>query len=203
MRAYSLITVKGIEEERRVLSGLATTPTVDRVQDVVEPMGMQQRGPVGLYLYHKHDLPVGQVKFGKATKQGIPFTAEIPDVVEEGTVRDRVNEAWHSIKYGLLRAVSIGFVPIADAYEVMKNGGIRYKEWEMLELSLVGVPANPEALITSFKSCDPNGIRTNLGLELSDGSERKALIDAALRGAVPLSKATKQNLNGAVRLNRS
>lgn len=99
--------------------------------------------------------------------------------------------------------MSIGFVPIADAYEVMKNGGIRYKEWEMLELSLVGVPANPEALITSFKSCDPNGIRTNLGLELSDGSERKALIDAALRGAVPLSKATKQNLNGAVRLNRS
>lgn len=189
MRAHSLFTVKGVEDERRTLSGMATTPTLDRVSDVVEPAGMTQRGPVGLYLYHKHDLPVGTVTFGKPTKSGIPFTAQIPDVSEEGTVKERVNEAWHSIKYKLLQAVSIGFVPKENGYEVMKNGGIRYTNWEILELSLVGVPANPDALITSFKSCDD--------------VERQVLLRKAMRGAVPLKSASQTlNLNGAVLLNR-
>src|SRR5690606_41763098 len=62
-----------------------------------------------LHLYHKHDLPVGHVTFGRPTKKGVPFEAEIPDVKEAGTVRERVNEAWHSVKYKLLDAVSIGF----------------------------------------------------------------------------------------------
>lgn len=188
MRAHCQFEVKGIEEERRTLTGIATTPTVERVSDIVEPSGMVQRGPVGLYLYHKHDLPVGTVSFGKATKDGIPFSAQIPDVQEEGTVKERVKEAWHSIKYGLLRAVSIGFVPNENGYEVMKNGGIRYTDWEILELSLVGVPANPDALITSFKSCD---------------IERQELLRKAMNGAIPLVSAKQQpNLNGAVLLHR-
>lgn len=203
MRAFSLLTVKQISEEKRIVSGIATTPTPDRVYDIVEPMGMRQRGPVNLYLYHNHNLPVGNLDFGRPSKKGTPFEALIPDVVEAGTVRERVNEAWHSVKYKLLQAVSIGFVPIADAYEVLKNGGLRYLEWEILELSLVGVPANPEALITSFKSHDAASIRNQLGLEMSDSAERQALIRRALNGAVPLKSAKHTpNLNGAVLLNR-
>jgi hypothetical protein len=39
---------------------------------------------------------------------------------------------------------------------VMSNGGIRFKSWELLEISLVVIPANPQALIESLKGVDPD-----------------------------------------------
>ena len=150
-RAYSLMEVREIGDEKRTITGIATTPKVDSYQDIVEPMGVKYRGPVQLYLYHNTTKPVGNVTFGKATKDGIPFTATIPDVQEEGAVRERVNEAWHSLKYKLLQAVSIGFNPLSWE-DLAGTWGRRYTEWEMLELSLVGVPANPDAMIQTVKS---------------------------------------------------
>jgi HK97 family phage prohead protease len=180
MRAYSLFEVKSLSDERRILSGMASTPTPDRVQDIVEPLGMKLRGAVNLFLYHKHNMPVGHVEFGRPSKKGIPFEASIPDVVEDGIVKERVKEAWHSVKYRLLQAVSIGFQQLNGAYEILANGGVRYKEWEMLELSLVGIPANPDALVSAFKSFDPARIRAQMM-----GLEAQANPDAAIRRNLP------------------
>lgn len=155
----------------------------------MEPEGAVFRGPIKLHLYHKHDLPVGQVSFATPTKKGIPFEATIPDVKEAGTVRERVNEAWHSVKYKLLDAVSIGFNVLEDGVEVMKSGGYRFTKWEMLELSLVGVPANPDAVITAFKSADSNSIRSALGISRHE----------TLAGTVKLIRARDVAIkNGAV-----
>lgn len=190
-KAWSLLEIKSVDEERRLVSGIATTPTVDRVRDVVDPMGVVFRGPVKLHLYHKHDMPVGHVTFSRPTKAGLPFQASIPNVEEEGTVRERVNEALHSLKYKLLDAVSIGFNVLENGAELMKNGGYKFVKWEMLELSLVGVPANPEAVVTAFKSCDSSMIRRALGVrqELVNGgiplinikSERETCSDGSVR----------------------
>lgn len=162
-RAWSLLEIKQVDEEQRVVHGVATTPTVDRVGDIVVPEGAQIRGRIKLHLYHKHDMPVGHVQFGKPTKSGIPFTASLPEVAEAGTVRERVNEALHSLKYKLLDAVSIGFRSI-ESEPIKGSYGTRFTKWEMLELSLVGVPANPEAVVTAFKSCDSSAIRSALGV---------------------------------------
>ena len=189
-RAYSLLETKDVDSEGRVITGVATTPRVDSYNDIVEPQGVQYRGPVNLYLYHDTNRPVGTVEFGKATKQGIPFTATIPDVREFGTVRDRVNAAWHSVKYKLLQAVSIGFRPID--YEPIKEGGVRYKSWEMLELSLVGVPANPDATIQQIKSA---------GMSDSIVREIREMDSACRSGAVKLVSARDAHLKrGAVPL---
>ena len=101
---------------------------------------------------HRHDQPIGQVKFDKPTKNGIGFEAEIASTDEPGTLKDRLDEAWQSIKMGLVRAVSIGFRPIEYAF--MDNGGIRFSETEVYELSAVTIPANSDALITQVKSID-------------------------------------------------
>lgn len=188
-KAWSLLEVKQVNDERRIIRGIATSPTVDRVGDIVEPEGMIQRGPVKLHLYHKHDLPVGHVLFDKPTKKGTPFEAEIPDVKEAGTVRERVNEAWHSVKYKLLDAVSIGFNVLEDGVEQLKNGGYRFTKWEILELSLVGVPANPDAVITAFKCADSAAIRRALGVTP----------EADLANTVKIIRARDQHIkNGAV-----
>ena len=199
MKAFSLLTVKAVDDERRIVTGIASTPTVDRQDDVVVPEGAIIRSGINLHLYHSHNLPVGNVKFGKPTKAGIPFEATIPTVAEEGTVRERVNEAWHSVKYRLLGAVSIGFRVLEDGVERMKNGGLKYTKWEMLELSLVSVPANPDAVITGFKSMDPKQIRDALGVAASDDSEREQIIKSidqqqrAASGNASVAQAVRLN----------
>jgi HK97 family phage prohead protease len=165
-KAYSLLTEKSFEEGDAVIRGFATTPTPDRVADVVVPEGVVFRtNDIKLRLYHDTRMPVGQVSFGKPTKKGIPFEARLPDVKEDGTVRERVNEARHSIKYNLISAVSIGFRALEGGIEIMKNGGYKFNSWEMIELSLTSVPANPEAVITAMKS-------------IGDGTLPRDVIDA-------------------------
>ena len=189
-RAYSLLEVREVGDESRTITGIATTPRVDSYGDIVEPEGVQYRGPVNLYLYHDTRLPVGNVEFGKATKAGIPFKAKLPDVKEEGTVRERVNEAWHSLKYKLLQAVSIGFKPIEYTY-MDDSHGIHYHSWEMLELSLVGVPANPDAMIQTVKSA---GMTDDVVREIR-------ALDNACRKGIPLVSARERHIrSGAVSL---
>ena len=189
-KAFSLLEVREVGEEARTITGIATTPKIDSYGDIVEPEGVQYRGPVNLFLYHDRTKPVGNVAFGKATKSGIPFTATIPDVAEEGTVRERVNEAWHSLKYKLLQAVSIGFKPLEYTY-LEDSYGIRFTSWEMLELSLVGVPANPDAVIQTVKSA---GMTDALVREI------RALDKSCQRG-IPLLSARDQHIQrGAVAL---
>lgn len=154
-RAYSLITVKAVSEDERTFSGVATTPSPDRVGDIIEPLGVTFKNPLPLLLYHDSRAPVGTVKFDTPTKDGITFTARIPTIVEPGHLKDRVDEAWQSIKARLIRGVSVGFRVLNDAVDWMKDsGGYRYRETEVLELSLVAVPANQDATISAIKSYD-------------------------------------------------
>lgn len=151
-RAYSILQIKSVDEDKRIVSGIATTPTVDRVGDIIDPLGVKFENPLSFLWQHRHDQPIGSVKFEKPTKDGIKFEAEIAKTDEPGTLKDRLDEAWQSIKIGLVRAVSIGFRPIEYAF--MDNGGIRYNETEVYELSAVTIPANSDALITTIKSID-------------------------------------------------
>lgn len=153
-RAYSILEVRAVDSEKRIISGMATTPTPDRLGDVVEPLGVKYKNPLPLLLYHDHKRPVGTVKFGKPSEEGIEFEASLPTVQEPGTLRDRVEEAWQSVKLRLVRGVSIGFRVLNDGIELMRNGGLRFTETEVLELSLVTVPANAECTIETIKSMD-------------------------------------------------
>jgi HK97 family phage prohead protease len=160
-RAYSVLTIKSIDEGKRIISGVATTPTVDRVGDIIDPLGVKFSNPMAFLWQHRHDQPIGSVKFDKPTKDGIDFEAEIATVDEPGILKDRLDEAWQSIKAGLVRAVSIGFRPLE--YSFMDSGGIRYSETEVYELSAVTIPANSDALITTIKSIDTE-VRHDAGI---------------------------------------
>jgi HK97 family phage major capsid protein/HK97 family phage prohead protease len=155
-RAYSVLEIKSVSEDKRIIRGVATTPAVDRVGDIVEPLGVSFKNPLALLWQHQSDKPVGTVKFDKPTKDGITFEAELPTISEEGNLRDRIEEAWQSVKSGLVRAVSIGFRAVEYAF--MDEGGVRFIKSEVYELSLVTIPANADAVITGTKSLDPAAI---------------------------------------------
>lgn len=163
-RAYSLLTVKSFDDDKRVLTGVATTPQVDRMGDIIDPLGAKFARELPLLWQHISSMPVGLVKFGKPTADGIGFTAELPHIPEPGALRDRVEEAWQTVKYGLVRAVSIGFRTLKDGVERLDNGAYKFTKIEILELSLVTIPANSQALINEVKSIDAALLRRSPGV---------------------------------------
>ncbi len=150
-RAFAPIqlTAKRLDSGKRVLSGTATTPRVDRVGDIIEPMGGNISLPCPLLLQHDHANVIGKVTAATPTASGIRFKAEIPTIEQPGRLKDRVDEAWHLVQYGLISTVSIGF-RATDA-EQIKGGGLRFTSWDLLELSLVSIPANPDAVIETHE----------------------------------------------------
>ena len=152
-RAYALLTIKALDGDRRIIAGKASTPTPDRRGDILEPLGATFANPLPLLLHHDRERPVGRVTL-TAKRDGIYFEAQLPDITEAGLVRERVNEAWHLIKAGLITGVSIGFRPLADGVKALASGGMHLLKTEICELSLVTVPANVETTIQTIKSYD-------------------------------------------------
>lgn len=151
-RVHSVIQIKAVDDEKREFVGIASTPATDRMDDVVEPMGAQYKLPIALLWQHDHNLPVGTIITAKPTTAGIEVRGSIPKIDTPAGLASRLEEAWQSLKHQLVRGLSIGFRPLE--YSFMDNGGVHFTKWEWFELSLVTIPANAEATITSIKSYD-------------------------------------------------
>jgi HK97 family phage major capsid protein len=90
--------------------------------------------------------------------------------------------------------VSIGFRALEGGVELLKEGGLKFNSWEWLELSLVPIPAQPEAVIQSFKSMDAAQVHRILGTHPSDSeAERLALIHSIKTKAAPAPGHTQRS----------
>jgi HK97 family phage prohead protease len=152
-RAYSLLEIKGVDEDAREIFGVATTPSVDRMSDVVEPKGVEVNLPIPFLWQHDASQPIGHVTHAKVSKDGIDVRVKLVKTDEPGRLKDRLDEAWQSIKLGLVRGLSIGFSPLESA-RIEGTHGIRFLRWSWLELSAVTIAANGDASIQSIKSID-------------------------------------------------
>lgn len=152
-RAYSLLTVKEIDDDQRIIEGIATTPAPDRMGDIVEPDGAEYKLPIPLLWQHDAGQPIGHVISAKVGKAGITIKAKFAKIDEPGALKDRLDEAWQSVKAGLVRGLSIGFKPI-ESSRLDDNWSYRYIKWLWLELSAVTIPANGDCSITAVKSAD-------------------------------------------------
>src|SRR6185295_12270400 len=106
-RAYSLLEIKKVDEDAREITGWATTPEADRMEDVVEPEGAQFKLPLPLLWQHDSSQPIGHVTHAKVGKTGIEIVAKIAKGVTA-----EIDRAWSLIKAGLVSGLSIGFQPI-------------------------------------------------------------------------------------------
>ncbi len=159
-RAYSLLTLKSVDEDKRILTGIATTPTADRMGDEVLPKGAEFKLPIAFLWQHDSEQPIGQVTKAKVTNDGIEVEVKIIDIPEPGTLKNRVDEAWQSIKYRLVNGLSIGFSAIEYSFT---ETGIKFSKWSWLELSAVTIPANAECSIQTVKSIDHRLLRAASG----------------------------------------
>src|SRR5690606_2455785 len=128
-RAYSLLEVKSFDDASRELEGIATTPTPDRMGDVVEPTGAQFKLPIPLLWQHDSSKPIGHVTGATVRSDGIRIKAKLVKIDEPGALKDRLEEAWQSIKAGLVRGLSIGFNPL-EMSQIKDTFSYRFLSWE-------------------------------------------------------------------------
>ncbi len=152
-RAWSRMEVKSFNESTRSFSGIASTPTPDRMEDIVEPMGAQYNLPIPLLWMHDSTQPVGHITSVKTGKGGITVTGTIVKVDEPPSLKEDLDRAWAMIKAKLVQGLSIGFNPLEHA-PIPGSRGNRYTKWAWLELSCVTIPANMEASIINIKAMD-------------------------------------------------
>jgi HK97 family phage prohead protease/HK97 family phage major capsid protein len=121
--------------------------SVDRMGDIISADGWQLesfvKNPIALF-NHNPSAPIGtwrnlRVEDGALRGQLVP--------APEGTSA-RIDEIRKLVDAKILRAVSVGFKSLEDEPLDKKNpwGGLRFIKQELVECSLVAVPANPNAL---------------------------------------------------------
>ncbi|HEI8439803.1 TPA: HK97 family phage prohead protease [Acinetobacter baumannii] len=197
-KAYSVLQVKAFDEEKRVFTGIASTPTPDKAKDVLISTGAKFTLPMPLLFHHDHEKPIGKVISADVTKKGIEVQIELPEIEEEGALKERVDEAFQSLKYGLVNGLSVGFTADWKAVEQLEGGGFQFNEWNWHELSLVAVPCNNESYINQIKSISKSFEQpdeTALGGQAPKPEEKKTTVsDVAENKPIELSDPNKGSI---------
>jgi HK97 family phage major capsid protein/HK97 family phage prohead protease len=154
-RAYATLELKAVDEVggKRRFTGIASTISTDRMSDVVLPKGARFKLPFPLLWQHNSREPIGWVTAVRTTDKKIEVDCEIHNETEAGKLKDRLDEAWQSLKAKLVAGLSIGFNSIKSA-RIEGTYGYEFQEWDWLELSTVTIPANSDCSITQIKSAD-------------------------------------------------
>jgi HK97 family phage prohead protease len=127
----------------RVVRAFASTSEIDRAGDVLVPSGMKAKLPVSLLWQHDTMQPIGSVRLAEVRGAGIWIEAPLVAGVA------RADEAWALIEGGAVDSFSVGFRALKTPEPIAS--GFRYTSWELLEVSLVSVPANPGAKLRRYK----------------------------------------------------
>jgi len=130
----------------------ASTSLPDREGDIVRGDGWELEafkdgGPL-LWSHDQRSLPVGKILWIKVAGEG--DEAELIGKARFNETTELAVDVAKLVKSGDLTGISVGFRPLE--FETRDEGGREFKSQELLEVSVVNVPANPEARITAFKS---------------------------------------------------
>jgi HK97 family phage prohead protease len=145
-----------VDRDKRLLTATISTRSVDRDGDIVEPEGIDftnfKSNPVVLWAHNPSQPPIGKIEELYVSPTGV--MAEIK-FAETAFAKDIFN----LYADGFLNAWSIGFSALKGHTEPRldedgRTQGYVFRKTELLELSAVPIPANPEALTRSMKSFD-------------------------------------------------
>ncbi len=161
-------------DDDRIVTGYASTDDVDRQNDIVEPSAFAQTMPLYMknpIMFFGHDWwnkPIGKILDYSIKEHGLWIKAQVSKTADD---------IWQLIKEGILKTFSIGF-DILDSEDVddkSQKGSYelvrkirKITKLELYEISIVNIPANPQAVIESAKS---------LGIELKSINAASALVD--------------------------
>ena len=146
--------VKAIDEEKRIVTFIGSTEDVDRSGDMIMQSGWKlgnyRKNPVVLWAHEYHELPIGKAARVQVTDKGLEFDVEFTPP-ETNPFGDAV---YRYVVWAKKVASSVGFIPLDFGPREIAEGEMipewrrpkLFKKQELLELSIVPVPDNPNAI---------------------------------------------------------
>lgn len=143
------------QEEGVVDSVVGSSNVIDRMGDTISQDGWRldaykKTNPVILWGHNVHEerLPIGKALKVWIEEKGTK-AAKLMFKIKFDLLDPFAAEVYRKIQQGFLNTVSVGFMPLEWKELEPDNpwGGKLYTKQELLELSVVPVPANPEAVI--------------------------------------------------------
>ncbi|HEX7123609.1 MAG TPA: HK97 family phage prohead protease [Gemmatimonadaceae bacterium] len=129
-----------------VVDFVISTAAVDRDRDVIAVDGWDlaayRRNPVVLWAHSRRDLPIGRALDVHIDGSSLVSRAEFASA----DLNPFAGQVYRMLRAGFLNAVSVGFVPQEWTWDEQR-GGVNFLRQELVEFSVVPVPANPEALM--------------------------------------------------------
>lgn len=177
--------IKGSDKEddkSRILNFTVSTGSVDRDKDVLDPNGFEldnfRKAPVVLFAHDNTRPPVARAVNIGVSQGKLKASAEFMDTdIDTSGFSDMI---YRMLKGGFLQGTSVGFLPIEFEQETedeTRKGGLNFSKQELLEFSIVPVPANPEALIEAkAKGINTEPLHTWLEEVLDDWVDYKDLL---------------------------
>lgn len=169
------------------ISGYASTTDVDRQGDVI-PASVWEKGlenylknPI-ILAYHDHDDPCGRMVEHRIDEKGLWIKARISAAAE----------VFNLVKDGVLTAFSVGF-RIKDAEYNPAAEVFIVKELELLEISVVAVPANQNTLFSLAKSFDNDTDYKSFKLQFAPSSETAKGLESAKEAKSTITKEWNMN----------
>lgn len=178
--AAALLKASADAEGQKTYTFLASNDTLDRQGEVVTTDGWElanyQRNPVVLdgHDYRSIENVIGRAVALRSTDDGLEA-----DIVFNQSPKGQLATAL--VEGGDVRAVSVGFMSIEMAVPQDRKEPVRHTKKELMEISLVPVPANPDALRLRSADGEPS---TKAGRVLSAANERRLRDAAGLIAAV-------------------
>jgi len=157
-RGFTEASVRGVDENKRQVTALVSTPNIDRYGEIVLPEAFEEslpkfmRNPV-LVAGHRYSTDdgscpvIGQWIDMKITKEGLIGTCQFlhDDDLADSWFKRFVQKA--------IRAFSVGFIAEASEFRTFKlpDGSTKalrvFTKAELIEVSAVTIPANRESLV--------------------------------------------------------
>ncbi len=163
------ITARSVDLDARTVTVVASTTTVDSHGDIIEQdwkLDRYRKNPV--VLWHHNVFGAWRYSDGMSAPEDLLPIGHAPEVAVEGgplgqlTATIKLGSAEYNplsqrvllgFAEGHIRAVSVGFYP-GEITEEKVEGGYRYRlsACELLEISVVPIPSNPDAVAKSIAS---------------------------------------------------
>lgn len=158
------------DEQARTATFIYSDGSVDRYNDTINPKGWEldnyRANPIALYI---HDAGSVENVIGRS------IAVEMKDGALIGTIEfmaadlnPKADTVFRMVQAGFLKCVSVGFRPLEYRAATDKNrkGGIDFIKQELLEISVVPVPALPSAVVQE-KGFDLGTLR-GLGVKVEE-----------------------------------
>jgi HK97 family phage prohead protease len=143
--------IRSIDEAKRTIDFVSSTESIDRYGDSIKVSGWKldnyRRNPIFLWAHDHKSPPIGKTLDVHVEQSPVPALVQKVEFASYPFA----DQIFQLFKGRFLNSCSVGFIPLEKPTPILdeegrSTGGYAFTSQELLELSAVPIPANPDCV---------------------------------------------------------